>query len=109
MRKRCDSTARASLIEGGGARGASQKIVPTETPSAACFTSCPFHFLGQLPRQENTRFYDAGRGFGLRSCKRGKWRGERSEAPCETKPERNAAAEPQTEADRCCGTVQLRS
>jgi hypothetical protein len=41
----------------------------------------------------------------LRSAvgERGKWSGERRAAFSESQPERNAAAEPQTEARRCCG------
>jgi len=38
----------------------------------------------------------------------GKWSGERREALCGTKPERNAAAEPQTEARRICGKTKCR-
>jgi hypothetical protein len=37
----------------------------------------------------------------------GKWSGERREAFSGTKPERNAAAKPQTEASRCCGNSQM--
>ena len=37
----------------------------------------------------------------------GKWGGERREAFSETQPERNAAAEPQTEARRSCGAVPM--
>jgi len=45
----------------------------------------------------------------LRSAvgERGKWSGERRGAHSESQPERNAAAEPQTEAGRSCGTLQM--
>jgi hypothetical protein len=45
--------------------------------------------------------------FRLRSAggERGKWSGGRREAFSESQPERNAAAEPQTEARRVCGTA----
>ena len=47
--------------------------------------------------------------FWLRSVvgERGKWSGERREASSGTQPERNAAAEPQTEARRCCGNLPM--
>ena len=45
----------------------------------------------------------------LRSAvgERGKWSGGRREAFSESQPERNAAAEPQTEARRSCGTLRM--
>ncbi len=45
-------------------------------------------------------------GFGLRSAS-GEVERRRSEASSEAQPERNAAAEPQTEARRSCGTVLM--
>lgn len=45
--------------------------------------------------------------FGLRSAS-GEVERWRREAPSGTQPERNAAAEPQTEARRACGTLQMR-
>ena len=38
---------------------------------------------------------------------RGKWSGERRGEFSESRPERNAAAEPQTEARRFCGTLRM--
>jgi hypothetical protein len=56
-------------------------------------------------RFENSRFEDKM----LRSVggERGKWSGEQREAFGESLPERNAAAEPQTEACRCCGNLRM--
>jgi len=47
--------------------------------------------------------------FWLRSVvgERRKWSGGRREAFSESQPERNAAAEPQTEARRCCGNLPM--
>jgi hypothetical protein len=47
-------------------------------------------------------------GFGLRSAS-GEVERRRRGASSEAQPERNAAAEPQTEARRCCGTVRMRA
>ena len=45
-------------------------------------------------------------GFGLRSAS-GEVERRRRGVSCETKPKRNAAAEPQTEARRSCGRVPM--